>query len=88
MMDGVDRVHVYEFMACKFIGSVFSYMVNVCPSAGAVLARTVHAMLGKLSVCSFYMCFLCVFICVCMCLSDRACVAEGLNAPAPARAHP
>lgn len=81
-------MHVCEFKACKFIGSAFSYIASVCSSAGAAFARTVHAMQGKLSVRSLYMCFLCVFIYVCVRLSDRACVAEGLNAPAPARAHP
>lgn len=46
-----------------------------------------NAMQRKLFVLFIYMCFLCVFIRVCVCLEDPACVAEGLNAPAPAWAH-
>lgn len=69
---------------CKFIGSVFSYIVSA--PAGAVLAHTTTCHAGETIY--LYMCFLCVSICVYMFLSEQACAAEGLNGPAPARAHP
>lgn len=60
-------MHVCGFVTCKFMGSVFSYKVSACSSAGAALACTATCHAGEtIFVCSLYMCFLCVFICVCV----------------------
>lgn len=70
-------------VTCKFRGSVFSYI------ASAPLAHTTACHAGETYLCALDVCvsFVSVFV-FCVCLSEQVCVAEGLNAPAPARAHP
>lgn len=57
-------------MCFKFIGSVFSFIVSACSSAGAVLARTTTCHAGGNYVCVLY-----IYICVSfVSLSVFACV--------------
>lgn len=75
--------YVFASVTCRFRGSVFSY------AGGAVHAPANTRRRGETMCVALYTFLLCV--CISVCVSSKGISvhdAGGLNAPAPARAHP